>query len=66
MNLRNFLAVSTAAAAGAGVGVPAVALAQAADNPLLQPWPKGTFDGVAPFENKKVEHFAPALEAALA
>ena len=33
-------------------------------NPLLQPW-SGPFGGVPPFDKVKVEHFAPALEAAM-
>lgn len=37
----------------------------AADNPLLAPWP-GPFGGVPPFDRVRVEHFAPALEAAMA
>ncbi|MBW2257167.1 MAG: M3 family metallopeptidase, partial [Deltaproteobacteria bacterium] len=37
----------------------------AADNPLLQPW-TGPYGGLPPFGNVEVEHFAPALEAAMA
>ena len=36
-----------------------------ADNPLLQPW-QGPFGGVPPFDQAKVPHFRPALEAAIA
>ncbi|HUL56501.1 MAG TPA: M3 family metallopeptidase [Usitatibacter sp.] len=34
-------------------------------NPLLEPW-SGPFGGIPPFDRVKVEHFAPALEAAMA
>jgi peptidyl-dipeptidase Dcp len=34
-------------------------------NPLLKPWP-GPFGGVPPFDEVRVEHFKPALEAAMA
>jgi peptidyl-dipeptidase Dcp len=34
-------------------------------NPLLAPW-TGPYGGVPPFDAAKVEHFAPALEAAMA
>ena len=34
-------------------------------NPLLAPW-KGPYGGVPPFDQVKVEHFKPALEAAMA
>jgi peptidyl-dipeptidase Dcp len=37
----------------------------AADNPLLAPW-GGPYGGVPPFDRIRVEHFAPALEAAMA
>jgi peptidyl-dipeptidase Dcp len=37
----------------------------ASDNPLLQPW-TGPFGGVPPFDRVRVEHFRPALEAAMA
>ncbi|MFP5246727.1 MAG: M3 family metallopeptidase, partial [Thermoanaerobaculia bacterium] len=36
-----------------------------ADNPLLAPW-TGPYGGVPPFDKVRVEHFAPALEAAMA
>src|SRR5688572_27435596 len=39
--------------------------AAAADNPLLRPW-SGPYGGVPPFDQVKVEHFPPALEAAMA
>ncbi|MBW2256240.1 MAG: M3 family metallopeptidase, partial [Deltaproteobacteria bacterium] len=41
------------------------AVPAAADNPLLQPW-SGPYDGLPPFGKVEVEHFAPALEAAMA
>lgn len=34
-------------------------------NPLLEPW-RGPYGGVPPFDRVQVEHFAPALEAAMA
>ena len=34
-------------------------------NPLLAPW-TGPYGGVPPFDKVKVEHFKPALEAAMA
>ena len=37
----------------------------AADNPLLATW-TGPYGGVPPFDKVKVEHFKPALEAAMA
>ncbi len=72
MNRRNFLAASTAAAAlggcatltpEAGATPPPAPLSS---NPLLQPWPKGAFDGVAPFDKVKVSDFPEALELSLA
>lgn len=36
-----------------------------ASNPLLEPW-SGPYGGVPPFDRIKVEHFRPALEAAMA
>jgi peptidyl-dipeptidase Dcp len=41
------------------------ATAVVSDNPLLQPW-TGPYGGVPPFDKVKVEHFKPALEAAMA
>src|SRR5688572_3961673 len=35
------------------------------DNPLLQAW-SGPYGGVPPFDQVRVEHFEPALEAAMA
>jgi peptidyl-dipeptidase Dcp len=43
----------------------AAAPAAAADNPLLAPW-NGPHGGVPPFDAVRVEHFRPALEAAMA
>ena len=34
-------------------------------NPLLQPW-QGPYGGVPPFDQVRIEHFQPALEAAMA
>jgi peptidyl-dipeptidase Dcp len=42
---------------------PSVALA--GDNPLLAQW-EGPFGGIPPFDRVQVEHFRPALEAAMA
>jgi len=36
-----------------------------AENPLLAPW-SGPYGGVPPFDRVRVEHFVPALEAAMA
>ena len=36
----------------------------AGQNPLLEPW-TGPYGGVPPFDRVKVEHFEPALEAAM-
>ena len=38
---------------------------QTADNPLLAEW-KGNYGGIPPFDKVKIEHFKPALEAAMA
>lgn len=46
-----------------GLSLPAVAAASS--NPLLAPWP-GPYGGVPPFDAIRVQHFPPALEAALA
>ena len=55
--------------AGAGVAALAATAALAAEaivqNPLLAPW-TGPYGGVPPFDKVKVEHFPPALEAAMA
>jgi len=57
--------------AGAGVAAclaagPATAATSApAENPLLAPW-SGPFGGVPPFDQAKVEHLKPALEAGMA
>ncbi|HVD76454.1 MAG TPA: M3 family metallopeptidase, partial [Vicinamibacteria bacterium] len=55
--------------AGAGVAALAATAALAAEaivqNPLLAPW-TGSYGGVPPFDKVKVEHFTPALEAAMA
>jgi peptidyl-dipeptidase Dcp len=39
--------------------------ALAVDNPLLRPW-TGPYGGVPPFDQVRVEHFQPALEAGMA
>jgi peptidyl-dipeptidase Dcp len=44
---------------------PTVPVARAGDNPLLAPW-TGPYGGVPPFDQVRVEHFQPALEAAMA
>jgi peptidyl-dipeptidase Dcp len=55
--------------AGAGVAALAATAALAAEatvqNPLLAPW-TGPYGGVPAFDKVKVEHFRPALEAAMA
>jgi len=51
--------VSANAGAGASSSTPV-----ASDNPLLAKW-KGPYGGVPPFSKVKVEHFKPALEAAM-
>jgi peptidyl-dipeptidase Dcp len=54
--------------AGAGVAALAGSAALAAEatvNPLLAPW-TGPYGGLPPFDKVKVEHFQPALEAAMA
>jgi peptidyl-dipeptidase Dcp len=63
MNRRHFLATSTAATAAA-MALPAFARATS-DNPLLNAW-SGPYGGVPAFDKIKVEHFKPALEAAMA
>src|SRR5436309_10555658 len=55
--------------AGAGVAALAATASLAAEatvqNPLLAPW-TGPYGGVPPFDKVKVEHFQPALAAAMA
>jgi peptidyl-dipeptidase Dcp len=48
-----------------GVAALVAATPALADNPLLKPW-TGPYGGVPPFDQVKVEHFVPALEAAMA
>ena len=63
IGLATLLAASGAAgAAGTSVASPA---GDATANPLLAPW-TGPYGGVPPFDRAKVEHFQPALEAAMA
>jgi peptidyl-dipeptidase Dcp len=47
-----------------GAAVTTVPPSQKTDNPLLAQW-TGPFGGVPPFSKVKVEHFKPALEAAM-
>ncbi|HEY8573666.1 M3 family metallopeptidase [Phenylobacterium sp.] len=63
MHRRTFLAATSAATAASML--PLNALAQPSLNPLLQPW-TGPFGGVPAFDKVRVEHFKPALEAAMA
>ena len=56
--------VALLAAVPATSAAPATEPASAA-NPLLAPW-TGPYGGVPPFDEVKVEHFKPALEAAMA
>ena len=51
--------------AQAGLAVLLSAAAPAGSNPLLAPW-TGPYGGVPPFDQVKVEHFKPALEAGMA
>jgi peptidyl-dipeptidase Dcp len=51
--------------AHAGLAALLSATAPAGPNPLLAPW-SGPYGGVPPFDEVKVEHFAPALEAGMA
>ena len=53
-----------APSAEAGTAATAAAPARS-DNPLLAPW-TGPYSGVPPFDRVRVEHFKPALEAAMA
>jgi len=48
-----------------GVATLLAASPVAAQNPLLRPW-GGPYGGVPPFDQVRVEHFQPALEAAMA
>jgi peptidyl-dipeptidase Dcp len=56
---------SFAACLGLGALLLSPAGALAADNPLLAPW-TGPHGGLPPFDAVRVEHFKPALEAAMA
>jgi peptidyl-dipeptidase Dcp len=49
----------------AGLAALLTAAAPAGSNPLLAPW-SGPYGGVPPFDRVKIEHFEPALEAAMA
>jgi peptidyl-dipeptidase Dcp len=57
--MTSFLIAAAGAAAIASVAIASV------QNPLLAPW-TGPYGGVPPFDNVKVEHLKPALEAAMA
>jgi peptidyl-dipeptidase Dcp len=46
------------------VNLTAETAAAPAANPLLEPW-TGPYGGVPPFDRVAVEHFVPALEAAM-
>src|SRR5262245_27945130 len=59
-----FLALGVAVLAG-GAPVQAAEPAAKPANPLLAPW-SGPYGGVLPFDKVRVEHFKPALEAAMA
>jgi peptidyl-dipeptidase Dcp len=54
-----------AVAGAAAIASAAPAVETTVDNPLLAPW-TGPYGGVPPFDKVKVEHFRPALEAAMA
>jgi len=60
---RTFLASAAATGVAAALN-PSVSMAQAS-NPLLHKW-TGPYGGVPAFDKVKVEHFKPALEAAMA
>jgi peptidyl-dipeptidase Dcp len=70
---RNFLLASSAVlvlaaggcATGSSMNTETSATPAVSDNPLLAPWP-GPHGGVPPFDRVRVEHFRPALEAAMA
>ncbi|HSN92066.1 MAG TPA: M3 family metallopeptidase [Anaeromyxobacteraceae bacterium] len=59
------LLAGAAAAALLAAALPAQGAPPSGTNPLLAPW-KGPYGGVPPFDRVKVEHLAPALEAAMA
>jgi peptidyl-dipeptidase Dcp len=59
------LQAAPAAAPPAAAAAPAKATEAATVNPLLAPW-TGPYGGLPPFPSVKVEHFKPALEAAMA
>ncbi len=67
IGLATLLAGSAAAGASASASAAAVVsqAAATAANPLLAPW-SGPYGGVPPFAAARVEHFQPALEAAMA
>ena len=62
---RRSVLLAGAAVAATAAAAPALAAVEGGANPLLQPW-KGPYGGVPPFDQVKLEHFKPALEAAMA
>src|SRR5688572_2744935 len=63
LHRRAFVAAGLAGVSTLVVG--GAALAQAAANPLIAPWP-GRFGGLPPFDAVRPEHFVPGFEAAMA
>ena len=68
MSLKTLIASAAVAASLAGAAAAAAATTEGAPapaNPLLAPW-TGPYGGVPPFEQAKVDHLKPALEAGMA
>ena len=66
MLIASFAGAGLAALVAAGAGQAGASAPEAkVQNPLLAPW-TGPYGGVPPFDKVKVEHFKPALEAAMA
>jgi peptidyl-dipeptidase Dcp len=65
MSIRLLAACLPLLLAAAPAKTAAPAKGAAMTNPLLAPW-TGPYGGVPPFDQVKVEHFAPAFEAAMA
>ena len=65
MLIASFAGAGLAALVAAGTAPAATAPEAKLQSPLLAPW-SGPYGGVPPFEKVKVEHFQPALEAAMA
>lgn len=57
--------MNTVTPVSADPGPSSAAAGPAVDNPLLRPW-TGPYGGVPPFDEVRVPHFEPALEAAMA